>query len=194
MPIRPTQVSSELRIYGPIVSIMSLWEPDTSRSTENAPGGPPPQLPDSRRWRGIDTLEHSGSLSVDLPEGPHTGQARLTVPAALNSPSMFLRTWRPESVSAPHPKEVRYFWNMRRATNEADWLILVPDGTNRPSPAGSFHLGGTAILWVTFVLYLVVLKATTSIPVRMIAPQLCARPPFFCSDKDLSWLQSCLKK
>jgi len=25
----------------------------------------------------IGTLEHSGSLSIDLPEGPHTGQARI---------------------------------------------------------------------------------------------------------------------
>jgi hypothetical protein len=58
---------------------------------------------------------------------------------------------------------------MRRAASEAGWLILVPDGTDRPSSVRSFHLGWTAVSWVAFPLYFVVLRATASIPARMSA-------------------------
>jgi hypothetical protein len=118
----------------------------------------------------IGTLEHSGSLSVDLPEGPHTGQARIDGTGSPEQSFDVLADVETRVCVCPTPhKRFDTFGNMRRGTSEADWLILVPDGTDRPSSVRSFHLGWTAILWVTFVFYLVVLKATTSMPVRMIA-------------------------
>lgn len=118
----------------------------------------------------IGRLERSGSLSVDLPAGPHTGQARISWTGSPEQSFDVLADVETRVCVCPTPhKRFDTFGNMRRGTSEAGWLILVPDGTDRPSSVRSFHLGWTAVSWVAFLLYLVVLKTTTSIPVRMSA-------------------------
>jgi hypothetical protein len=142
----------------------------------------------------IGTLEHSGSLSVDLPEGPHTGQARIGETGSPEQSFDVLADVETRACVCPTPQKGHDgVGNMRRSTSEAGWLILVPDGTNRPSSVRSFHLGWTAASWVALVLYLVVLKATTSIPVRMIALVILGVPIVFVAARTLRGFRVALR-
>jgi hypothetical protein len=142
----------------------------------------------------IGTLEHSGSLSVDLPEGPHTGQARIDGSGSPEQSFDVLADAETRVCVCPTPhKRLDAVGNMRRATSEAGWLILVPDGTDRPSSVRSFHLGWTAVSWVALVLYFVVLKATTSIPVRMSAVVILGAPIIFTAIRTFRAFRAALR-
>jgi hypothetical protein len=142
----------------------------------------------------IGTLEHSGSLSVDLPEGPHTGQARIDGTGSPEQSFDVLADVETRVCVCPTPhKRLDTVGNMQRSTSEASWLILVPDGTNRPSSVRSYHLGWTAASWVAFILYFVVLKATTSVPVRIIAAVVLGVPIVFVAMRTFHGFRSALR-
>jgi hypothetical protein len=142
----------------------------------------------------IGTLERSGSLSVDLPAGPHTGQARISWTGSPEQSIDVLADAESRVCVCPtRHKVLDGVGNMRRSTSEAGWLILVPDGANRPSSVRSFHLGWTAVSWVAFVLYLLVLKATTSMPVRMIALVILGVPIVFVAIRTFRGFRAALR-
>ena len=142
----------------------------------------------------IGTLEQSGSLSADLPEGPHTGQARIGGTGSPEQSFDVLADVETRVCVCPTPhKRFDAFGNMRRGSSEAGWLMLVPDGTDRPSSVGSFHGGWTAVSWVAFLLYVVVLKATTSIPVRMIALVILGVPIVFVAIRTFRSFRTALR-
>jgi hypothetical protein len=142
----------------------------------------------------IGTLQHGGSLSVDLPEGPHTGQARIGGTGSSEQSFDVLADVETRVCVCPTPhKRLDAVRNMQRSMSEAGWLILVPDGTKRPSSVRSFHLGWTAASWAAFVLYLVVLKATTSIPVRITALVILGVPIVFVAVRTLRGFRAALR-
>jgi hypothetical protein len=142
----------------------------------------------------IGTLEHSGSLSVDLSEGPHTGQARIDGTGSPEQSFDVLADVETRVCVCPTPhKRFDAFGNMRRGSSEAGWLMLVPDGTDRPSLVRSFRLGWTAVSWVAFLLYFVVLKATTSIPVRMSAIVILGVPIVFVAIRNVRGFRAALR-
>jgi hypothetical protein len=143
----------------------------------------------------IGTLEQSGSLGVDLPEGPHTGQARIDGTGSPEQSFDVLADVETRVCVCPTPhKRFDAFGNMHRGSSEAGWLILVPDGTSRPSSVRSFHLGWTAILWIVFIPYLVVSKKTHSIPVQIIALIIVGVPTVFVAIKTLRGFRTALKE
>jgi hypothetical protein len=78
--------------------------------------------------REIGTLKRSGSLSVELPAGPHTCQARISWTGSLEQPIDVLANAETRVCVCPTPqKALDEFGNLRRATSTADWLMLVPD-------------------------------------------------------------------
>ena len=142
----------------------------------------------------IGTLECSGSLSVDLPAGPHTGQARISGTGSPEQSIEVLADAETRICVCPTPQKVLDgVGNMRRSTSESGWLILVPDGANRPSAKRSFRLGWTAASWVAFVLYLVVLKTTASIPLRMIALVVLGVPIVFVAIRTFRGFRTALR-
>jgi hypothetical protein len=143
----------------------------------------------------IGTLEQRGSLSADLPEGPHTGQARIGGTGSPEQSFDVLADVETRVCVCPTPhKRFDTFGNMHRGSSEAGWLILVPDGANRPSSVRSFHLGWTAIFWMASVLYLVVLKTTRSIPVQMIALVIVCVPTVFVAIKTFRGFRTALRE
>jgi len=143
----------------------------------------------------IGTLEQSGSLGVDLPEGPHTGQARIDGTGSSEQSFDVLADVETRVCVCPTPhKRFDAFGNMHRGSSEAGWLILVPDGTDRPSSVRSFHVGWTAILWMTLVPYLVVVKTTRSIPVQIIALVIVSVPAVFVAIKTFRGFRTALQE
>ena len=76
----------------------------------------------------IGTLKRSGSLSVDLPAGPHTGQARISWTGSPEQSFDVLADADSRICVYPTPQKVLDgFGNMHRATSAAGWLMLVSD-------------------------------------------------------------------
>ena len=75
----------------------------------------------------IGTLEHDDSLSVDLPEGPHTAQARISWTGSPEQSFDVLADAETRVCVCPSHRDVFVFGYLRRSLSRAWWLMLVPD-------------------------------------------------------------------
>ena len=76
----------------------------------------------------IGTLKRSGSLSIDLPVGPHTCQARISWTGSREQSIDVVADAETRVCVCPTPHSaLDEFGNLRRATSAANWLMLVPD-------------------------------------------------------------------
>src|SRR5450631_4811511 len=75
----------------------------------------------------IGTLEHSGSLSVDLSEGPHTAQARIDWTGSPEQSFDVLADVETRVCVCPSLRDGFVFGKLRRSLSRAGWLMLVPD-------------------------------------------------------------------
>jgi hypothetical protein len=74
----------------------------------------------------IGMLERSGSLSVDLPAGPHICQARIAWTGSPEQSIDVLANGETRVCVTPTPRGTA-IGNMRRSVSTADWLTLVSD-------------------------------------------------------------------
>jgi hypothetical protein len=75
----------------------------------------------------IGTLDHDDSLSVDLPEGPHTAQARISWTGSSEQSFDVLADVETRVCVCPSLRDGFVFGDLRRSMSRAGWLRLVPD-------------------------------------------------------------------
>lgn len=74
----------------------------------------------------IGALKRNGSLSVDLPAGPHICQARISWTGSPEQSIDVLANAETRVCVNPTPRGSAV-GNMSRSLSTADWLMLVPD-------------------------------------------------------------------
>ena len=75
----------------------------------------------------IGTLDHDDSLSIDLPEGPHTAQARISWTGSPEQSFDVLTDVNTRVCVCPSLRDGFVFGDLRRSLSRAGWLMLVPD-------------------------------------------------------------------
>ena len=111
----------------------------------------------------IGTLEHDDSLSVDLPEGPHTAQARISWTGSPEQSFDVLADVETRVCVCPSLRDGLVFGDLRRSMSRAGWLMLIPDEMssghgklavpNPDSPLSEPRARSRALRWsIVFVL------------------------------------------